>query len=265
MTTSDPVNEEPANSGDGKPLARAALQIQRIEPSYRQVARQLREQILEGVLKQGTQLPNESDLSRLFGVSRSTVREALRTLASEQLIVTTRGTTGGSFVAKPEIEHVISYLETSIGLLSDSQLIRVQDMLEAKAVLEVPAARLAAVRRTDEDILELERALKVERATPDQVRMAGGHIGHHQIVHLAILKAARNPMLTMMTRPTFMAFRSRFLERQGTQAFWHRVDDDHKRIVQAIKDGDAQLAETSMREHLDTLRDLYLVEPSATS
>src|ERR1700716_910080 len=84
------------------PAAAARLRVQRIRPAYRQVADELRRQIIAGLLPAGHRLPNEPELSRAFGVSRSTVREALRVLASQHLIETLRGGRGGSFVAAPD-------------------------------------------------------------------------------------------------------------------------------------------------------------------
>ena len=70
-------------------------------PAYQTLADDLRAQIVAGRLRPGERLPTEPQLCARFGLSRSTVREALRLLASQHLIVTTRGVTGGSFVAQP--------------------------------------------------------------------------------------------------------------------------------------------------------------------
>ena len=70
-------------------------------PAYRLLADDLRAQITSGRLVPGDRLPTEPQLCQRSGVSRSTVREALRLLASQHLIVTTRGVSGGSFVAHP--------------------------------------------------------------------------------------------------------------------------------------------------------------------
>ena len=81
----------------------AALRVNRVQPAYQQVADQLRDRILDGSVAAGDRLPTEVELSEIFGVSRSTVREALRVLASRGLIRTTRGTTGGTFFGLPVV------------------------------------------------------------------------------------------------------------------------------------------------------------------
>ena len=76
--------------------------------------------MLDGSLAAGDRLPAEGELAVAFGVSRSTVREALRVLASRDLITTVRGTSGGSFVSHADADQVSAFLETSIGLMSGS-------------------------------------------------------------------------------------------------------------------------------------------------
>ncbi|HEY3480196.1 MAG TPA: GntR family transcriptional regulator, partial [Streptomyces sp.] len=75
-------------------------------PAYQLLSDALRARIITGELKPGEKLPVEPDLSTQYGVSRSTVREALRLLASQNLIITTRGVAGGSFVAYPKPQQV---------------------------------------------------------------------------------------------------------------------------------------------------------------
>src|SRR5689334_9698910 len=101
---------------DRRPLA-----VDRILPAYEQVAAQLRAQIVAGSLSPGSRLPAEGELASMFGVSRSTVREALRLLTSQGLAVTKRGVAGGTFVASVEPAQLIAYLETVLRMFSGSQ------------------------------------------------------------------------------------------------------------------------------------------------
>ena len=105
---------------------------------------QLQELIVKGTLTVGERLPAEGVMAAQFGVSRSTIREALRGLSSQRLVHTKRGVSGGTFVAEPSSEHVHTYLETTIGLLSGADVVSVDEILEARELFEVPAARLAA-------------------------------------------------------------------------------------------------------------------------
>src|SRR5690606_27188041 len=82
------------------------LPVSSVRTAYQQVAEQLRELILTGALSAGDRLPPEAELAATFGVSRSTVREALRVFASRDLIRTARGTTCGTFVNTVNFEQV---------------------------------------------------------------------------------------------------------------------------------------------------------------
>src|SRR5215212_4514192 len=119
----------------------------------------LRARILTRELLPGQRLPIEPDLADEYDVSRSTVREALRVLASQGLVITTRGVSGGSFVAYPSPKQMSDYLHASLGLFAESEDLAVDALLEARDLLEVPAAGLAALRRTASDLDTLRLVL----------------------------------------------------------------------------------------------------------
>src|SRR5437660_12707886 len=126
-------------------------------PAYQQLADELREQITSGRLRPGQRLPTEPELCLRTGVSRSTVREALRLLASQHLIVTTRGVTGGSYVAQPDPARLAESLTGGVRMLLSYTPVGVDDLIEVREMVEVPAVGLAARRRTEEDLAALRR------------------------------------------------------------------------------------------------------------
>ncbi len=127
--------------------------IRRVLKAYEQIAEQLRELIASGKLSPGERLPNEGNLARQFGVSRATVRESLRVLTAQNLIRTAKGSGGGSYVTLPTVDHLSEFLRANFDLLTASQDVSLDDFLEIRMLLEVPAARLAAERR-DAGLLE---------------------------------------------------------------------------------------------------------------
>ena len=233
--------------------ARAGLAVRQIAPAYRQVADQLRALILEGELSPGARLPNEPELSAMFGVSRSTVREALRALSSQNLITTTRGVAGGSVVAHPEPGHISDFLETSIGLLSGNRRVTVAELLEIRHLLEVPAARLAAARRSDEDVETLRATIDEERNSTVRAESFEGR----RAFHTTILNASGNGLLEIVTRPIFQVIATRFRRDAAPPDFWTAVHDDHERILEFIAQGDTDGAAQSMAEHLSHLATTY--------
>lgn len=227
----------------------AELTVRPVRRAFQQVADQLREAILGGALVAGDRLPTESELCERFGVSRSTVREALRTLASEGLVTTSRGAGGGTFVALPRADNVVEFLTGTFSLMAGSREVSVLELLEARELLEVPAARQAAAGGDDAAVA------RVRSAVPSQV--GSGSFDSNHAFHEAVLTAAPNRLLRVMAQPLFATLQTRFLRDRATPRFWQEVLDDHRRIAAAIGDGDGEGAAAAMTAHLQHLRPTY--------
>lgn len=238
-------------SKSSKPLTRTELSIKPVRSAYEQIADQLRSLIISGELAPGDRLPSEPELGAAFGVGRSTVREALRTLSSQNLVYTSRGVNGGTFVADVEPHSVSSYLETSLGLLSANR-ITVDELLAVREILEVPAARLAATERTDEELAALRTAVQEENTE------AGPQHEHPQHFHILLLTCTHNSLLEVVTQPIFSVLKNRFLRGNAPASFWQQVCDDHGEIVRAVERRDADAAGKLMQEHLHRIRGTYL-------
>src|SRR5882762_5846974 len=136
------------------------------------VAEDLRRQIIAGELREGDPLPPEDQLMGHAGVARTTVREALRILESEGLIVVRRGAGGGARIKTPAVPMVARY----IGLLLQYEGATPQDVHNARVMLEAPAAALLAERATPEIVTRLREALADEAdAQGDPARLARAH------------------------------------------------------------------------------------------
>jgi DNA-binding FadR family transcriptional regulator len=243
-----------SRSASGRqPGTASRLRVQRLRPAYRQVADELRAQIVAGVLSAGERLPTEPELGQMFGVSRGTVREALRVLASQHLIETTRGVQGGSFVASPEPARLIEDLGGALGVLVMTPRLSVANLLEARLMLEPGAARLAA-ERADQDTVE---AVRVAANAPRDARDPSGFAPHIDF-HTTVLMATGNPMLAMMLQPISDVLRTR-LERTRAhdRTMWDEIDACHVVLGEAIAAGDGERAEQLMRAHLLELLPLY--------
>jgi GntR family transcriptional repressor for pyruvate dehydrogenase complex len=238
--------------GLSRQSGRSSLSVNRIQPAYAQVASQLRDLIVTGQIQTGDHLPNESELAAIFGVSRSTVREALRSLAAQNLVYTKRGVTGGTFVAELDKETVSAYLRTSLGLMSGSSAVTVAELLETRAALEVPAARLAAIRRTDSAIREMEQNMSLSVVEDEAVRYS-----KNSHFHELILEASGNRLLGLVASPVFDVLKSRFRREDLEKNYWEQIDHDHREILNHIKAGDPDGAESAMGAHLRRLESTY--------
>jgi DNA-binding FadR family transcriptional regulator len=218
-------------------------------PAYRVLADDLRSQITSGQLRPGDRLPTEPQLCRACGVSRSTVREALRLLASQHLIVTTRGVAGGSFVAHPSPEQISATLATGVRLLQVNAVVDASQLLEARGIFEVAAAGFAARRRRPEH-LEALRGTLFDPHTADIETM----MTLHPEFHTALIASCGNPVLELVTTPLHQVVNLRELVADLDGDFWVQVDTDHRAILDAITDSDAEAAEAAAQRHLEHLR-----------
>lgn len=219
--------------------------VDRASPAYEEVANRLRTQIAAGELNPGDRLSAEANLAAEFGVSRSTIREALRVLNSEGLIRTARGVSGGSFVTEAEPKEAADFLETRLGILARQQAVTPEELLETRALLEAAAAALAAERRTDAHLDELREALELERD-----------------FHVKLLAAAQNRLLAALAVP-FVQLLDGGVDRDDAEPT--DADRDHERILDRIEARDPAGAAAAMEQHLGRLARAYRRETPSPS
>ncbi|KIQ20071.1 MULTISPECIES: FadR/GntR family transcriptional regulator [Nocardiaceae] len=221
-------------------------------PAYAALATRLRDRILSGELQPGERLPSDTELTAEFGVGRSTIREALRSLASQNLILTTRGVTGGSFVAVPSVGHISEHLETGVALMTTADAVTVDQLMEVRNLMEVPAAGMAAFRRTEDHLDQLRASI----FDPTDAQGPETFVKNQEF-HLVLLRAAQNPLLELITAPVFRVLSKRFGRDHAPEGFWQCVDHDHRAILDVVAAGDSMSAMDMMRRHLDHLGGSY--------
>jgi GntR family transcriptional regulator, transcriptional repressor for pyruvate dehydrogenase complex len=230
-------------------------------PAHEQVAAHIRQSILSGELGPGARLPNEIELAETFGVSRTTIREALGGLVGQGLIVKTRGLTGGSYVAEPSIDQLSETMQVGLHLLGRSEGISVEEFVEIRELLEVPAARLAAERRTDEDLVQLAATIPpVEKSHPDSRGRRVGDLHRHRAdrwFHTAVVDICRNRLLTLAAEPIFIVLQQQMMARRYGVTYHREIIHQHRDIAAAIEAGDPDRSGELMREHLEWLRPSY--------
>jgi GntR family transcriptional repressor for pyruvate dehydrogenase complex len=201
------------------------------------VAGTLRRRILSGELSPGDSLPPESELVSQLGVSRETVRLALRVLDAEGLTATSQGR-GGAQIRHPEPDRVARSLVQLLTLTGATW----GDLMTFRKMLEPSAAAYVA-----------ETASREERDA--LVRVAGEGIeptgaGYHEF-HELLVKASGNPILTTVLAAVEQAVRWAAAEQDITQYDREEAAKSHRAIADAIAAGDARKAEHRMRQHLD--------------
>jgi len=207
--------------------------------------RYIRAMIFSGELGPGDRLPPERDLGARLGISRMTLRLALKALESTGYIVTTRGSHGGSRVADAQ-----SLLDCWIQWMRHHAS-ELDDIFDFRETVETRLAALAAERRTDADIEAMEKAV----ATAGEPLEWSSLFRADVEIHRTIARAARSPRLEQaMLQARGDLFIPVDLRRLETQEFEvHRM---HGAILQAIKDKDPEAAAEAMRKHIDVIRSL---------
>jgi DNA-binding FadR family transcriptional regulator len=227
--------------------------VQRVRKAYEQVADQLRELIMSGDLGPAQRLPNEAALAVQFGVSRPTIREALRVLSAQALIRTTKGASGGSFVTVPTVDHISEFLSSNINLLSRSEEISLDEFLEARELLEVPAARLAARRHHAGSLEALQAAIP---AHPAELGTDEQFI-HNKDFHSAMVAASGNTLLSIAAQPVFSVLQTHLKRSTLGRRFHQHVNEDHRALAAIVAEGDEEGAAQLMHQHLAFLRPMY--------
>jgi DNA-binding FadR family transcriptional regulator len=188
------------------------------------------------------------------------VREALRLLASQHLIVTTRGVAGGSFVVHPSPEQLTDTVVTGVNLLITSRLVSPRELLEARLFVEVPAAALVAQRRSERDLEALRQTLFDPR-TAELEAMAVVHSAFHE----AMADACGNPLLTLIAKPLHRIANAQDVLSRFGRTFWMEVDVDHRAILAAVADQEPEQAEEATARHIEHLRAAFSEPPNGST
>lgn len=230
----------------------AAFTPEPVRRPREQVETQLREAIFQRVFEPGAKLPSETELAARFSVSRATVREALRSLASAGLISKVPGAAGGSFVNSFDHESFGASLQQSMDNILRLGSISYEEVAQVREMLEVPSAELAARHRGEECLERLDALLAREKeVTVDDPEVPDLDIDFHSTIAAASGNRVLESFVTALhrvTRPVlFVAI--------GDEAGRTTVRQ-HRAIVRAIRSGDAGEAGAAMRRHLRYLASL---------
>lgn len=126
----------------------------------KQIAEQLRSAIVSGQFKIGERLPTEDELAQRYGVSRPSVREALKRLAAQNLVRAKRGPTGGNFVVQPSFEELAESLSGAATLLVGMGALDIEEIIEGRRILQVSCLQQAVVNADDTQLRNIEDALR---------------------------------------------------------------------------------------------------------
>lgn len=218
-----------------------------------QIANAIRDAILEGRLASEERLPSEAELAERFGVSRSTVREALKRLAAQNLIRSERGSSGGAFVNRITWDEAQDNLVTTTRLLIGMNDIPLEDAVEARFALETSALPLAAEKRSDNHLSDMRREIARQRdSLTTDVEFCASDVAFHS----AIAAATGNPLLSFQLSAAFEAMQPLMNMLVYRLRDRERIADLHEALASALEAGDGGAAQQQLEALAAYTKDL---------
>lgn len=211
-----------------------------------QVTQQLQEKISLGELKPGEKIPTEPELMSLFGVGRSTIREAVRVLVKAGLLEVRQG--DGTYVMNrtPSLEPLEHRLRRAAIL----------EVYEARRILELEMAKLAAQRRSDDDLARMRESLN-KRREARRIDDMWAYVDSDLAFHLAIAAASKNSVLTDLYGSFSNVLRDALYKLVTDRELYQNQIAIHEQLLEAIERKDAKAAEYWAAENIgQTTKDL---------
>lgn len=212
-----------------------------------QIVAQIRDALFSGGLAPGDVLGSEKDLAAKFGVSRITIRDALRTLEATGIVEIKVGAGGGARVASGNPDQFADALAIQLKLIGVNE----REMIDAQLGVEVMAAKIAAEQATENDVVHLRTLLRTAEALADDpIAFTRASLDFH----LGVVETSRNRALIAQFKALQHLIWGAYLP-NTTQTVTKRVLKNHRKLLAAIEKRDATAARDIMTSHLEGLRD----------
>ncbi len=206
-----------------------------------QVASDLRQMILSKHLNPGDKLPNELDLTKQLNVSRSTVREAIKILKSQNILEVRRGL--GTFVSEtPGVKDD----PLGVHFIDEGPLLKY--FYEVRLVVEPPMARMAALRATDDELAEIRKAYDEVKAA---IEAGDDHTDADIHFHNIIAASTHNPIMQRILPVINEGISTGYKETKDLQESSAMVLKQHRKIMHALTERRADDALEAMKAHIN--------------
>jgi DNA-binding FadR family transcriptional regulator len=225
------------------------LQI-RAQSASGEIVAQIRSRLFSGALVPGDFLGSERELSREFGVSRVTMRDALRILEANGIIEVKVGKSGGVRVSHPNVDRIAESLAIQLKLSG----IELGTIFEAQIGIQGQAARLAAIKATDEELALIEATVE---ALASGTFEPAEFVNRSQDLHVAVTRSSHNEALTSMYQA--LSHLARPYMFGGTTKFrMRRVIQYHRDVLSALRARNPEAVVAVVLSHLQLLIDTHL-------
>jgi GntR family transcriptional repressor for pyruvate dehydrogenase complex len=214
---------------------------------YEQIVQQIEDSILSGTLKAGDQLPSERELALKFGVSRTAVREAVKSLHEKGLVEAYSGR--GTFITNGTSQAVTQSINL---MMKIDQADGCGSLAEVRQILEPEIAALAATRIQEPQLALMREAFSVMNQT---LRDPDAYIEADLDFHLALAEAAGNPLILSLLDSIVGLLREQRIKIFFQEGGPERGQHHHARILAAIEKRDPEASRAAMRDHLEQVRE----------
>lgn len=239
----------------------------RVPKTAELVARQIRNAIIRGELKDGDTLPPEAHLITEFEVSRPTIREAIRILESEGLVTVSRGARGGARISSPNYEMIAR----AAGITLQAKGVTIGDLYEMRTLIEPPAARLVAERNSAQAVPVLRALIDAELGLiTDRFAISSRIAEFHQ----TMIELAGNQTLIMFSQAlrglvdehlNFAQRRTPELDPEVSRRRLKFGIKSHSKLVDLIEAQDGPGAETHWKAHMIAAGKIWLEQVGPNS
>lgn len=214
---------------------------------YEKIVEQIEKRIVDGDLKAGDKLPSERELAIQFGVSRTSVREAMKALSLRGLIEVTPGR--GTFIT----DQTSQALRQSMNLMFQlGKMDANRYLLELREILEPEIAAMAATRATKENLDAMREAVEAMDRSLDDV---GTYVEADLDFHLSLAESAHNPIILSLLDSLISELREQRFRSANVEGALHRGQPNHKAVLAAIEQGDTETARRTMIKHMKQARE----------
>jgi GntR family transcriptional regulator, transcriptional repressor for pyruvate dehydrogenase complex len=203
---------------------------------------QIRKKIIDGSLKPGQLLPSEIKLAQMFGVSRSSIRDAMQIL--ENTGVVNRRKRGGTTIRQITMDDLANIYSPK----SENETFF--DLIETRKVLEMEVMSLVVQKATEKELEELENLIVLMEETPEQASQAD------IAFHLTLARISQNHVMLNLIKSL-----EEIMNRLQEKTIYYpgrlqNIIEEHRQILSAIKEKDEKLARECMKNHLNQINEL---------
>ncbi len=217
---------------------------------YEKIVAQIEKRIIDGDLKPGDRLPSERELGQQFGVSRTSIREAIRVLTLKNLVEVNHGR--GTFVTEPTSRTLRYTFDKMVTLARQEGS---GHLIEIREIIEPEIAALAAENSNKDNIAILRDAVETMEVSKDDPVLWEEYVEADLDFHLALAEGSGNPLFLLLIDLFVVQLRDQRRRAARREGGLYRGQTHHWKILEAVEKKDSDTARDLMRDHIQQIRD----------